>query len=113
MLDLLSWMVTHCRTGILWVHLQIKDGELCRYSLEIKFSEEFVPGRKNEQEAVDAEVLRFNRNAAGEVLRMLSDAIVRRESGWIHPHLKLHEGKLTRLQYSTDFGKDLDDSGGN
>lgn len=112
MLFLLSWMVECRRTGILWVHLQLKNGELARYSVEIKFTEECAPAPVKVPGDVECEILYFNQNCAGDILRTLSDAILRRENGWIHPHLKLSDGRLTWLQCATDFGKALDDRDG-
>lgn len=112
MLDLMTWMVTNRRSGILWIHLQLKEGELARYSLEIKCNEEFGNSPARGKGDAEREVQRFTSKASGEIMKTLSDAIVRRESGWVHPHLKIQDGKLTWLQYATDFGKALDECNG-
>lgn len=109
LLDALSWMVKDQRTGILWVHLHIKEGDFVRYKLEMNFTEEAIETVAREKIDPEPEIIRFNRHASGEILRVLSDSIVRRESGWIHPHMKLQSGRLTWLQYATDFGKPLDE----
>ena len=62
-----------------------------------------------DRERVAAELReKFDLDVAPDVLAALFEAITKRKTGWIRPHIRVTDGRITGFQLQTDFSKDLD-----
>ena len=62
-----------------------------------------------DRERIAAELReQFDSEIAPDVLNAIADAIRARKTGWVRPHIKITDGRITGFQLQTDFTKDLD-----
>ena len=66
----------------------------------------------SDKERIAAELMRFDKHVAFEILKVLTEALSARKNGWVRPHLFIQDGRIAKFQLQTDFVKDLDAIGG-
>lgn len=63
-------------------------------------------------ERVSVELNQFNRRVGPEILRLLTDGVQRRKSGWLRMFVNLKDGQIVASNATTDFAIDLDAASG-